>query len=182
VPDPRLPSDVADPDTYWLRTRAVSDSELVGDEAYFDRHGVTRPAEVDVEALPPADGEAVRELDRAAVDREKLIGKWQVFGDADRVDELWPGVVADAANGRLWAAKATTPAGREKLPYDSAVLAVYTPNYLDLADVRRVRERLREAHGVDGEIYYKPDLYTAEGMGPDNYGEWGLEKPARYEF
>jgi len=46
--------------------------------------------------------------------------------------------------------------------------------------VYRVREHLREAHGVTEPCYYKPDIYTANGIVADNMDEFGLEKPARY--
>ncbi|WP_290815612.1 putative phosphothreonine lyase domain-containg protein [Halovivax sp.] len=174
------PSEITEAGTYWLRSRDVSDSQPIGDDDYFDRHDVVRPADVTTDDLPPADSEAVRELDRAAIERKKFIGKWQVTGTAAEIDALWPDVVDDAAEGILWAAKAMTAFGREELPYDEYQIAVYTPNYLDGDDVDRVRERLREAHDVTRELYYKPDLYTAEGMGPDNYEEWGLAMPARY--
>ena len=173
------PSTITEEGVYWLRSRDVSDSSKIGGDSYFERHDVRRADELTAEDLPPA-ADAVRELDELALERGKTIGKWQVTGSADEIDALWPEVVADAAEGTLWAAKAMTPFGRAELPYDEYQIAVYTPNYLERHDVDRVRDRLREAHGVDHECYYKPDLYTAEGMGPDNYEEWGLSMPARY--
>lgn len=178
--DRTAPTGITEAGTYWLRSRDAHDSPLIGDDGYFERHDVLRPADTSAEDLPPADSEAVRELDRKALAREKLIGKWQVTGTAAEIDARWPDVLADAADGVLWAAKAMTGFGFEELPYDEYLITVYTPNYVDTDDVYRVRERLRDEHGVTGELYYKPDLYTAEGMGPDNYEEWGLSMPARY--
>lgn len=39
------------------------------------------------------------------------------------------------------------------------VVCVYTRNYLDTVDVKRVRHRLREL-GYTQRLYYKSDLYT----------------------
>lgn len=176
----RPPTEITEEGTYWLRSRDVSDSPLIGGDEYFARHDVTRPEDATAADLPPAESEAVRELDREALEREKTIGKWQLTGTADRIDELWPGIVEDAADGILWAAKAMTAYGFEELPYDDFMIVVYTPNYFETHDVERVRAHLREEYGVTHELYYKPDLYTAEGIVADTVDEWGLSKPARY--
>lgn len=141
----------------------------------------TRRENVQADNLPPAESEAVRAIDREAVEKGKLIGKWQVTGSPERVDELWPALVADAEDGLLWAVKAMTTYGYQNLPmYDEYLLTVYTPNYLDRDDVFRVRDYLREAHDVTHELYYKPDIYTAKGIVADTVDEFGLSAPARY--
>lgn len=174
------PTEITEDGTYWLPSRDVSDSPRIGGDGYFSKHDVTWPADVTAEDLPPADDEAVRELDRKALERKKTIGKWQVTGSAEAVEDLWPGIVHDAAEGVIWAAKAMTAFGREELPYDDYVIVVYTPNYFEKHDVDRVREHLRDEHGVTHELYYKPDVYTAEGIVADTAEEWGLSMPARY--
>lgn len=67
-----------------------------------------------------------------------------------------------------------------RTPPDDYVIAVYTPDYFEGHDVTRVRERLRETHGVTHELYYKPDIYTAKGIVADTAAEFGLRAPARY--
>ena len=176
----RSPTEITEEGTYWLRSRDVSDSPAIGGDGYFERHGVTLPEDVTAEDLPPADDDAVRELDRDALDAEKFIGKWQLTGSAERIEQLWPELVDDAAEGVLWAAKAMTRFGREELPYDDYMIAVYTPNYFETHDVDRVREHLRDEYGVTRELNYKPDNYTAKGIVPDNVDEWGLSVAARY--
>lgn len=176
----RSPTAISDDETYWLRSRDVSDSPLIGGDEYFSTHDITRADETTADDLPPADEEAVRKLDREALEQNVLIGKWQVTGSAERIERLWPRLVEDAIEGTLWAAKAMTETGYRELPYDEYVIAVYTPNYFDRRDVSRVRERLREAYGITGELYYKPDLYTRKGVGPTNFEEFGLSMPARY--
>ncbi|UPV99116.1 DUF1917 domain-containing protein [Halorussus gelatinilyticus] len=183
----KSPTDITDEETYWLRSQAVSDSPNVAGDGYFERHDVPFPEETTAENLPPAEDvavgsdEAVRELDREALDEAKFIGKWQLTGSAERIEELWPELVADAADEVLWAAKAMTGFGYENLPmYDEYMITVYTPNYFAKRDVDRVRDHLREEYGVTKELLYKPDLYTAKGIVPDNVEEFGLSMAARY--
>lgn len=184
----RSPSSIEEEGEYWLRSRDVSDAPRIADDGYHERHDVARAEELTEDDLPPVEGPAVRDadpgavraIDREALERGKVIGKWQVTGSAERVDDLFPRIVADAAAGRLWAAKATTGFGHAELPYEDHVIAVYTPNYFETGDVERVRERLREAHGVTHDLYYKPDIYTGKGIVADSVAEFGLSVPARY--
>ncbi len=176
----RSPLEITD-EQYWLRSRDVSDSALIGGDQYFETHGVTPSEAVTADDLPQTDSEPVRELDRAALDRGKTIGKWQATGPGEYTAALWPDLVEDAAAGTIWAVKAMTAFGYEQLSmYDEYVLTVYTPNYFETEDVWRVRDHLRAEHGVTGELYYKPDVYTAEGIDADTAEAFGLEAPARY--
>lgn len=174
------PTQITKEDKYWLRSQEVSDSPQIGGEGYFSKHGITHPEDLTTEDLPPADGDAVREVDREALKKEKLIGKWQLTGSAETIDRLWPEIVGDAANEIIWAAKAMTAFGWGELPYDDYMIVVYTPNYFEKHDVNRVREHLRDEYGVTHELYYKPDIYTAKGIVADTAQEWGLSMPARY--
>ena len=111
---------------YWLRARDVSDSETIAGDSYLREHDVTRPADVTAADLPPTDSEAVREIDREALEQRKLVGKWQVTVSPDRLETLWPGFVADAEAGTIWAVKAMTAFGHENLPmYEDYILTVY---------------------------------------------------------
>lgn len=174
------PTAITDEETYWLRSRDVSDSPHIGGDGYFDRHGVLRWSETTDADRPPADNEAVRAIDREALEEPTLIGKWQVLGSADRIDALWPDILADVEAGTLWAAKAMTETGYAELPYDEYMIVVYTPNYFDEDDVIRVREQLRSAHGVTRDCRYKPDIYTAKGIVDETVETFGLTVPARY--
>ncbi len=73
-----------------------------------------------------------------------------------------------------------TATGFEEVPYDEYMIVVYTPNYFETHDVDRVREFLREEYDVTHELYYKPDLYTANGIVAETAAEVGLSVPARY--
>lgn len=178
-----LPSPLAitDEEQYWLLSRDVSESPKVGGDQYFDEHQVSPPEDVTSENLPPANEEVVREIDKEALEQEKFIGKWQVTGSAERIDELWPELIADAEAGIIWAVKAMTTYGYEHLPmYDDYLLTVYTPNYFERHDVKRVRTHLRDEYNVSHELYYKPDIYTVKGITGDTVEEFGLSVPARY--
>ncbi|AFK20613.1 hypothetical protein HFX_2949 [Haloferax mediterranei ATCC 33500] len=175
------PLEISETEQYWLRSRDVSDSPKIGGDGYFSDHDVIRPENVEPADLPPTDSEAVRELDCEALEAQKTIGKWQVTGSAERIEALWPELVADAEAGTIWAVKAMTAYGYEELPMDDDyILTVYTPNYFDRDDVDRVREHLRDEHGVTHELYYKPDIYTTKGIVASTAAEFGLSAPARY--
>lgn len=175
------PITITEAEQHWLRSRDVSDSPTIGGDQYFAQHNVTRQEDSQVDHLPPAETDAVRAIDREALRQEKLIGKWQVTGKSERIEKLWPTIVADAEAGVIWAVKAVTSYGYQNLPmYDDYLLTVYTPNYFDRDDVFRVRDHLREAHDITHELYSKPDIYTAKGIDTDTAGEFGLSAPARY--
>ena len=175
------PLEITETEQYWLRSRDVSDSPKIGGDDYFTDYNVTRPEEVKSDDLPPADSEAVREIDREALEKKKTIGKWQVTGSADRIEQLWPELLADAEAGIIWAVKAMTAFGYEELPmYDDYLLTVYTPNYFERHDVNRVREHLRDERDATHELYYKPDIYTTKGIVGETTEGFGLSAPARY--
>lgn len=177
----RSPLEITETEQYWLRSRDVSDSPKVAGEDYFSDHDVAWPENVNTNDLPAADSTSVREIDREALENQKLIGKWQVTGSAERIEELWPELVADAEAGIIWAVKAMTAFGHEELPmYDDYILTIYTPNYFARHDIDRVREHLRDEHDVTHELYYKPDIYTTKGIVAGTTEEFGLSVPARY--
>ncbi|PIG84517.1 hypothetical protein AARAC_008953 [Aspergillus arachidicola] len=87
-------------------------------------------------------------------------GKWMLFLGEEVVDRVWGVVVEETVEGRLGvAAKVATreEGGKARL------LAIYTKDFGDVEDVRRVLERLVEVGLVKREerpIYYKCDAYT----------------------
>lgn len=180
------PTEIAEAGTYWLYAMEVTDGRRpTGDEhrtrdEYFVKHDVARPQELTEADLPPADSDAVRDLDRAALENEKMGGKWHVPGAAEMVEQFWPDVVDDVDEQILWGAKAMTATGWEAHPGDAYMIIVYTPNYFERRDVDRVREHLRDEYGVTRELYYKPNIYSVEGIQPDTAENWGLSMAARY--
>lgn len=177
----RSPTEITEEGEHWLRSRDVSDSPRIGGDGYFGEHDVPHWDEVTDDDLPPTDDEAIREIDREALDGEQFIGKWQLTGSAERIEELWPEIVADSTEQTVWAAKAMTAFGHDELAmYDDYMIVVYTPNYFAKHDVDRVREHLRAKYGVTHELFYKPDIYTAKGIVAEATNEFGLSMPARY--
>ncbi|KAJ9293102.1 hypothetical protein DTO271G3_8046 [Paecilomyces variotii] len=88
-------------------------------------------------------------------------GKWMLFPTADHVDEVWAAVAQATANDELGvAAKVATDNGSG----GGRLVAIYTRDYDDKKDVKRVLERLVELGLVDRgstrPIYYKCDAYT----------------------
>ncbi|KAB8229164.1 DUF1917 domain-containing protein [Aspergillus alliaceus] len=98
-------------------------------------------------------------------------GKWMLFLTGEVVDRVWGVVVEETVEGRLGvAAKVATDDGEGR----ARLLAVYTRDFGDGADVKRVLERLVELGLVEKggrPVYYKCDAYTyLEIMSNNSYG------------
>jgi hypothetical protein len=92
-------------------------------------------------------------------------GKWLIFVSRSRVDALWETIRRAVRAGRLGhAAKVSTALPNPLSPDPKKhVICVYTGNEDDPADVRRVREALRQL-GVSWKIPYKSDAATRAGQ------------------
>lgn len=174
------PTEITEEGRYWLRAQRVTGYPRIARDTYFPKHDVERPAAITESDLPEADDQAVAELDREALAEGYVSGKWQVKAAKSDVSELWAGILDNIEAEQIWDAKVATAHGHEELPYDEYVITVYTPNYFEVHDVERVRERLRTEHDVTEAIDYKPDVYTNKGMVDENADEWGLERAARF--
>lgn len=177
----RSPTSITEAGWHWLRAKHATGLPRSARDPYFPEHGVTRPAELRDADLPPADSDGVRKLDREALELTYVSGKWVVPRDAATVDEFWAAVVEDVEAGEVWDAKVATAVGRQAFGDDHFQVSVYTPNYFDADDVNRVRDRLRDVHGVTDQIGYVPDIYTTRGIDAGNADKWGLPSHRRYE-
>lgn len=177
----RPPTTVTEEGWHWLRAKHATGLPRSARDAYFPDHDVTRPAALGEADLPPADSDGVRKLDREALELTHVSGKWVVPRNERGVDDFWAAVVDDVEDGAFWDAKTPTASGREAFGDDEYHVAIHTPNYFDTDDVQRVRDRLRDAHGVTEQIGYVPDLYTLRGIEADNAQKWGLPSHVRYE-
>ncbi|KAL8945197.1 MAG: hypothetical protein Q9211_000278 [Gyalolechia sp. 1 TL-2023] len=111
-------------------------------------------------------------------------GKWMLFPDPEHVNDQWAIVAEATVNRELGtAAKAAPDNGDgDRAP---RLICVYTKDFSDLEDVKRVLERMLELGLVKGKgvggaekgIYYKVDAFTELGVSSGN--EWGL-KPSLY--
>ncbi len=91
-------------------------------------------------------------------------GKWLIFVDPENVDEVWAKIKKAVEEGKLGdSAKVSTAkpnplAGKSK----AHVICVYTYDWTDEKDVKRIREELRKL-GITNKIPYKADEDTLKG-------------------
>lgn len=92
-------------------------------------------------------------------------GKWLVFGDAARVDEVWDEIREATERGALGGfSKVATSRPNPTGPDPSRrVICVYTYDSDDVQDVMRVRDSLRNL-GVTEKTGYKTDAKTVAGV------------------
>ena len=92
-------------------------------------------------------------------------GKWLVFTTTKYADELWNRIAFATEEGLLGGSSKVSTAmqTRRSRDADSRVICVYTYDWCDEDDVKRVREQLR-ALGVTRSIPYKADSDTQEGI------------------
>ena len=104
-------------------------------------------------------------------------GKWLVFVPVPQIDEVWAKVKLATEKGMLGSsAKVATarPNPNAKNP-DSRVICVYTYDWTDEEDVRRVRQELRVL-GITSKIPYKADEDTYAGR----YAIRGHDRISKY--
>ena len=94
---------------------------------------------------------------------DEMAGKWLIFLEDNRVDELWRKVRNGTASGELGiSSKVSTAKPNPESRDERKVIYIYTRDWADEADVMRVRERLRE-RGVIERIGYKRNIETFRG-------------------
>ena len=109
-----------------------------------------------------------------------------MFPIAESVNQIWAPVAKAVADGELGhVAKVATDDGSGD-QYQRRLVCVYTEDFEDKKDVKRVLDRLvglglvkntKDTTGQEGMIYYKADALTHLEINRDN--EWGL-KPSLY--
>ena len=102
----------------------------------------------------PVKEEAIDQLVRES---GLVVGKWLIYSSPKSVNNVWKTVAAAYISNELGInikVSASSQAGSGE-----HVICVYTRNYLDVADVERVREKLRSL-GFTRRLFYKPDIYT----------------------
>jgi hypothetical protein len=107
----------------------------------------------------------------------KKCGKWLVFLHVSQIDEVWARIKLATEEGRLGrSAKVATarPNPNAKNP-DSKVICVYTYDWTDDEDVRRLRHELRRL-GITWKIPYKADHDTYAGR----YAVQGHKRISKY--
>lgn len=113
-------------------------------------------------------------IDNLAQKSGILEGKWLIHRLEPEIDSVWKVIAENTWNGRLsTSAKVSTPLHKSK----KYVICIYTHDYLDLVDVKSVREKLRTL-GFNEELCYKPDIYTYLGI----YYQTTSLSPCRYRM
>jgi hypothetical protein len=98
-----------------------------------------------------------------SVARGPRSGKWLVFTPPEDHDDAWDRIRAATELGGLgYAAKAATALQGRANRAGALVTCVYTHDYEDHDDVRRVLVALREL-GIGGRLSYKSDETTLQG-------------------
>lgn len=130
--------------------------------------------------LTPLRKQAEADLYAAAREKACPSGKWMLFPTAADVDRVWSLVAtATAARELGHAAKVATDDGSGNVT--PRLICIYTEDFSDGADVRRVLERLVRMGLVKGKgpvgeeraIYYKADAFTYLGIESKN--DWGFK-------
>lgn len=104
-------------------------------------------------------------------------GKWLVFVDEKDVDEVWAKIRKAVEEGKLGsdAKVATAKPNPNATKPSKRVICVYTYDYTDEEDVRRIREELRKL-GIASRIPYKTDEDTLSGK----YQKTGHKRISKY--
>ncbi|KAL8851111.1 MAG: hypothetical protein Q9221_004007 [Calogaya cf. arnoldii] len=119
------------------------------------------------------------DLFAAAKKRHCTSGKWMLFPYPEDVNRHWAIVATATVNRELGtAAKVAPDDGKgDRVP---RLICVYTKDFSDIDDVKRVLGRLvelglvkKKGAGEERGIYYKADAFTELGINSGN--EWGLK-------
>ncbi len=104
-------------------------------------------------------------------------GKWLIFVNAYNVDRIWEKIKTATEEGQLGGiAKVATAKVNPDFPNSKIkVICVYTYDWKDERDVRRIRDELRLL-GITRKISYKADEDTEEGK----YRHAGGQRISKY--
>ncbi|KDQ16414.1 hypothetical protein BOTBODRAFT_106952 [Botryobasidium botryosum FD-172 SS1] len=159
------PSATSQADVAWICVRNTRADD--GDENSRPDRAVTTWDKICVDRRP-----SITDLDDLAQQFNIRTGKWLVFAPPADVDALWSRIGNATHAGTLGTAAKVSPRNGN----ENHVICVYTANYMDNADVDRVRVGLQRL-GVKKTITYKPDIYTCCRVYKGN--AWGIS-PVRY--
>ena len=90
-------------------------------------------------------------------------GKWLIFVGSHNLSRIWSKIKIAVEEGKLGGlAKVPRHSSRAQSP-SSGVICVYTYDWKDAQDVKRIREELRKI-GIIRKISYKTDEDTDQGI------------------
>ena len=104
-------------------------------------------------------------------------GKWLIFVDKENINEVWAIIKKATEEGKLGSSSKVATAKPSPLAIDpnKRVICVYTYDWTDKEDVRKIREELRKL-GITNKIGYKTDEDTLRGR----YQKTGHKKISKY--
>ncbi len=177
--DDALPSDTEGRE--WIMNGLKKSGERL--EEYLEKNQVQDPEKVRFEPDQNSDRDPkVKKIDKRAVEDGYLSGKWELFVCPDKVDEVWMKIKELISEYKIWGGQVTTDWIREKRDLEEHTIRVYTPNYLDEADVLRVGNLLKKRCDIEKEICYKPDIYNVLQVYSDEGEDIKLPEEIRYRI
>ena len=169
-----LPSTIKNEDEPWVWADNFEPPRQFRKHADLDREATTtlRKVVMDFSSKVSEDGEwlwlplekgryeiplTIEAIDNLALKTGVLGGKWLVYRSREEIDDVWLTIARATFNKTLGiGAKVSTAEEDESKRH---VICIYTRNYLDLEDVKRVRGLLKDM-GFAESLCYKPDIYT----------------------
>lgn len=97
-------------------------------------------------------------IDTLAKESGLVVGKWLIYQPEEKINESWKIIASSSLSNEL-GIDTKVSSSLQASSSGTYVVCVYTADYLDAEDVRRVRKRLKEL-GFGQRLYYKPDIYT----------------------
>ncbi|CZS98421.1 uncharacterized protein RAG0_07182 [Rhynchosporium agropyri] len=134
----------------------------------LEKKTVGRTKAAMTKALNKHKEDIVKQLLETAVELRVTTGKWMIFPSPSEVNEVWSVVAHATANNQLGiSSKVAADDGDDR---SARLICIYTNNFKDMADVRRVLLKLKDLGLVQkGKgIYYKCDAYTYLGLKSNN--------------
>jgi len=102
-------------------------------------------------------------------------GKWLIFVGSRYLSRIWRQIKIAVEEGRLGGSAKVPRHGSRAQNQSNGVICVYTYDWKDCEDVKRIRDALRKI-GIVRKISYKTDEDTERGI----YGTNSTEKISTY--
>ncbi|KAI9839745.1 MAG: hypothetical protein M1837_002033 [Sclerophora amabilis] len=112
----------------------------------------------------------------ASADLYMVTSQWMLFPTASSIYSVWSPIAHATASNQLGVAAKVATATEEGSDRVGRLICIYTVDFADRDDVKRVLEKLVELGLVskrEKSIYYKCDAYTHLGISSGN--EWGIQ-------
>ncbi|KAI1489682.1 hypothetical protein F5X96DRAFT_679574 [Biscogniauxia mediterranea] len=117
--------------------------------------------------------DAAKDILALAKELRVTCGKWMIFCNSLEVNDVWDVIAKATANNELGIAAKVAPRSTTDRRTEQ-LICVYTADFTDMKDVKRVAESLKQLGLVRGKsLYYKPDVFTYLGIASGN--PWAIK-------